>query len=456
MLQFLNNIWIAMSSENLALVTYLTLPLFPVENFVLMSLFLSVLNVNTNNKKKSIYVCAMTAVSIFNLYFTTSPFNILLNYSIMFILMKFIFNLTILKSFIALITPTFIFALLNILLQKPYFAFCNITLELYNSIAIYKIPYLLLVYFLCWIICIFFYKFNRAKIDLNVLDNLDKKTSSLLLLNLLLGLLTLCLQLVTTGFYINIVPIIITILNFVLLASFLILSIYSFTRVIKLSITRKDLQSAEEYNKSLEILYDEVKGFKHDFDNIISTLDGFIENDDMIGLKSYFSEIKKDCKTTNNLAILNPRAINNPGIYSLLNNKYFKATNLGITFDIEYFLDLDKININLYQFSRMLGVLIDNAIEEAEKCEEKLVKITFIKEHKNNRAVISIENTYSNKNVDIEKIFNKGESGKQDHSGIGLWEVRNYVKKSKNLDLFTSKTDKLFKQELSIYDLQKK
>ena len=60
-------------------------------------------------------------------------------------------------------------------------------------------------------------------------------------------------------------------------------------RVIKLANTRKELASAEEYNKSLQHLYDEVKGFKHDFDNIVSTLDGFIENNDMIGLKDYFS-----------------------------------------------------------------------------------------------------------------------------------------------------------------------
>ena len=32
---------------------------------------------------------------------------------------------------------------------------------------------------------------------------------------------------------------------------------------------------------------------------------------------------KKDCKITNNLSIINPRIVNNPGIYSLLNNKYF-------------------------------------------------------------------------------------------------------------------------------------
>ena len=223
--------------------------------------------------------------------------------------------------------------------------------------------------------------------------------------------------------------------------------------MIKLANTTRDLESAEEYNKSLEILYDKVKGFKHDFDNIVSTLDGYIENNDMSGLKEYFNEVKKDCKITNNLSIINPRTINNPGIYSLLNNKYFKATNLGINFEFEYFLDLNKLDVNLYQLSRILGILIDNAIEEAEKCNEKIVKISFIRENRNSRAVITIQNTYSNKDVNIEEIFKKGKSGKSNHSGIGLWEVRNYIKKSKNLDLFTSKNDKFFIQELSIYDL---
>lgn len=71
----------------------------------------------------------------------------------------------------------------------------------------------------------------------------------------------------------------------------------------------------------------------------------------------------------------------------------------------------------------------------------------------NNRAIITIQNTYANKDVDIEKIFNKGISSKENHSGIGLWEVDKFIKKSKNLDLKPSKDDKYFKQELFIYDL---
>ena len=453
MIQFLNNIWIALSSENETLVNILLIPATVIENYLIMNLFLTIFNVHTSTKQKSLYIALITGISLLSSRIIPSPFNIILNYTCTIALIKFIFKLNLLKSFISLIVPTFIFVLLNILLQNPYIKVLNVNTNTFLNTPMYRISYLIILYFFIFILYIFLKKFKKIKFDLELLDSLDTKTLILLIINLLVGFLTLCIQLITTAFYIDIVPIIITILNFILLISFLVLSIYSFTRMVKLATTRKDLQSAEEYNKSLEILYDKVKGFKHDFDNIISTLDGYIENNDMVGLKKYFNEIKKDCKITNNLSIINPHIINNPGIYSLLNNKYFKATNCGITFELEYFLDLNALHVNLYKFSRVLGVLIDNAIEEAEKCDEKIVKISFLRENRNNRAIITIKNTYSNKDVDIEKIFEKGISGKEKHSGFGLWEVRKYIKKSKNLDLYTSKTDKYFSQELSIYDL---
>lgn len=452
MMQFLNNIWIALSTENAELVNLLTLPLFPVEIFLLMTLFLNILNVNANIKQKIIYIVLASITGIVSSIFIVSPFNIILNYICILFFIKSIFNLGWLKASVAFIFSTFIFGLINVLLQNPYITILNITFHQYTETPVYRIMYLVISYLLLWIICICLQKIKALKLDLKLLDNLDKKTLTLLYINLFIGFLTLCIQLVTTAFYIDIVPIIISILNFILLISFLLLSIYSFTRMIKLANTRKDLKSAEDYNKSLEILYNKVNGFKHDFDNIVSTLDGFIENNDIPGLKTYFTEVKKDCRITNNLSILNPKIINNPGIYSLLNSKYFKATKANVNFELEFFLDLDTLNVNIYEFSRMLGILIDNAIEEAQKCTEKIVKVIFRRENKNHRAIIIVENTYLNKNVDTEKIFEKGVSGKKNHSGIGLWEVRHYVEKSKNLDLFTTKNNRFFIQELSIYD----
>lgn len=448
MMQFVNNL-----ISNFTLTNFVYIIAYIIENYLFLTMLLLIFNVKASNKQKITYLLFIIPINVLSSNIIASPFNVLVNYTCMIIIISLIFKLSILKSTTSLIISVFIFGLLNVLIQNPYLTIFDISPDAFLNTPKYRIPYLTVLYFSFGIIILFLSKFRKIKLSLDLLDSLDKKTVFILCINLIMGFFTLCIQLIITAYYIAIVPIIITVLNFLLLVSFLLLSIYSFTRMIKLANTKKDLACAEEYNESLEILYDKVKGFKHDFNNIVSTLDGYIENNDMNGLKEYFEEVKKDCKITNNLSIINPRIINDPGIYSLLNNKYFKATSLGISFDIEFFLNLSDLKINMYHLSRILGILIDNAIEEAEKCNEKIVRISFINETKNNRSVISVKNTYSNKDVDLEKIFEKGLSGKENHSGIGLWEVRKYVKKSKNLDLYTSKDNKYFKQELFIYNL---
>ena len=42
-------------------------------------------------------------------------------------------------------------------------------------------------------------------------------------------------------------------------------------------------------------------------------------------------------------------------------------------------------------------------------------------------------------------------SGKENHTGLGLWEVRKIIKKNNNINLHTSKNDKYFSQTLEIY-----
>ena len=80
-----------------------------------------------------------------------------------------------------------------------------------------------------------------------------------------------------------------------------------------------------------------------------------------------------------------------------------------------------------------------------------IIDLTFRNDSKNSRQLIIIENTYNNKDIDTEKIFEKGVSEKENHTGLGLWEVRKIIKKTNNVNLYTTKSDKFFKQQLEIY-----
>lgn len=314
MTQFLNNLWVALSTENAVLLNILLIPFGIIESYLSMEIFLTIFNVKASKKQIFLYIILNVIISALTSNFILLPFNVIINYTCIIVLIKVIFKLNILKCFVSLIASSFTFGLVSTLVQNPYLSLLGISIEDGTNIPIYRLPFLMLIDVIIFIIILLLKKFKNIKFSLDLFDTLDKKTLKILYANLFVGFLTLVLQLIITAFYIDIVPLIISLLSFILLISFLALSIYSFTRIIKLANTTRDLESAEEYNKSLEILYDKVKGFKHDFDNIVSTLDGYIENNDMAGLKQYFNEVKKDCRITNNLSIINPRTINNPGI----------------------------------------------------------------------------------------------------------------------------------------------
>lgn len=447
-MEFLNNIWMAISTPNEELVNIIVSLATFVEYFLTMILFLSILNIKASKKQKTTYVITMSITSIISLNFIPNPFNIFFNYLIMFLLTHFIFKINFLKSLLTIIISTLALALISTLILNPYLNLLNINYEQSETIPIYRLCYLTVTY-LIFIAIIYILKIKNLKI--NILEDIDKKNKIIIFINLILGFITLSVQLIITIYYTDKLPIIITFLSFLSLLAYFSISIYSLTRIMKLTLTTRKLESAEEYNNTLRILHDNVRAFKHDFDNIVTTIGGFIRTNDMEGLKKYYLQLEDDCQRVNNLYILNPNVVNNDGIYNLLTKKYYEAESKNIKVNITFLLDLSKLNMKIYEFARMLGILLDNAIEASSECEEKIINLSFRDDTKNSRQLITIENTYNNKDVDTEKIFEKGTTGKTNHTGLGLWEVRRIIKKNTNINLFTNKNDKFFIQQLEIY-----
>lgn len=229
-----------------------------------------------------------------------------------------------------------------------------------------------------------------------------------------------------------------------------ILSIYNTYKYIKLEHTEMELKNSEMYNKSLTELVDSIRIFKHDYNNVVHAIGGYIATNDINGLKKYYTGLVKESKRVNQLESITPDKINEPSIYGLFASKYQIAESKYIEFNFESMINYQELNMPVYDFGKILGVLLDNAIEAAEECDEKKINVSFRKNKKTGIQLLTIENTYKDKNIDIEKLFEKNYSTKNRNSGIGLWEVKNIVSKNKNVSLNTTKNDTFFKQELYI------
>lgn len=448
-MEFLNNIWTAISTPNELLIK-ICLVFFTIfiEAPLSFSLINNVFNITSSKKQKYIYVVSTAFIAIIAVFFLEWPFNIALNYISAFIIIYFVLKMNIIKTIIASLFPSIVFNLVVNLIANPYLDLLNITYEQNNTIFIYRIPFALLTNLIVFIFNIIL---KYRKITINVLEDFDIKNKSIISLNFIFGFFNIIIQGILTINYIDILPITFTFFNFICLLVYFALSIYSLAKIMNLVTTTQKLQNAEEYNKTLHILHDSVRGFKHDFDNIVTTIGGYIKTNDMKGLEKYYSQLEEDCEKVNNLYILNPDIINNPGIYNLLTTKYGEAVRKGIKVNLTFLLDLNNLHMKIYEFARMLGILLDNAIDAASESDEKVLNIVFRNDSKNNRNIILIENTYKDKNVNIDEIFNKGITGKENHTGLGLWEVKQILKKNNNINLYTNKNDTYFSQQLEIY-----
>lgn len=449
MSNFLNNLWVAVSTPNPLLLKILSVPIgFLLEAPLSLYLIISIFNIQVSKKKKLSYIVLTAALSNICALLVPSPYNVIINYLVLFFIIRVIFKTNAIKTILAGLLPTFVFTIVQNLIFNPYITLLHITYDQAVGIVIYKLPFAFFMYLLIFVVT---YIIKNKHLSIVNLDELDKRTKSLIIANLVFGLIYIIIEIMITMKYLNILPLTYTFANFTMLLLYFIMTLYSISKIIKLQTATTQLESAEEYNKTLKILHDSVRGFKHDFDNIVTTIGGYINTNDMEGLKKYYVQLEEDCEKVNNLYILNPTSINNPGIYNLLTSKYHDATEKGIDVKIYFLLDLNDLHMKIYEFARILGILLDNAIEAAEQSKEKIINISFRKDDKNNRNIILIENSYKNKDVDIDTIFNKGFTEKENHSGIGLWEVRKIISKNNNVNLFTTKSDSLFKQQLEIY-----
>lgn len=229
--------------------------------------------------------------------------------------------------------------------------------------------------------------------------------------------------------------------------------IFAFAVCLKLFFDKRKqktiIQNLEFHNKILKNIYDEIRCVKHDFSNFIQALDGYIKCNDMDGIKSLVYPLYKEIKSINNQETFNPEIINNPAVYNLILNKYNCSLNNNIEFNIEVNLDFSNINIDTYNLCRILGILLDNAIEAAKRSEERIINIRF--QNGLDYKLLIVENSYDKHDIDISKIFEKGYSKKdsKEGHGLGLWKVKKIIDNSENLELKTYKSS-LFVQELKI------
>ncbi|WP_160169416.1 GHKL domain-containing protein [Lysinibacillus sphaericus] len=216
----------------------------------------------------------------------------------------------------------------------------------------------------------------------------------------------------------------------------------------------KQLQQSQynQYLISLEAVNQDIQKFQHDYMNILLTMDGYISQGDIEGLKTYFN--KKILKVESDTLLKNQfmKNISNLAIIELkglLLTKLLLILEKNIKFHIELPQKISSIPIDIIDFSRILGILIDNAIEANEESKNGVINLAILKTA-NESILFVIENSFED-TLDINQIFNKNYSTKKGNNrGNGLANVTEIIKKYPNVLLNTRIENQIFIQELEL------
>ncbi|PTI50222.1 accessory regulator AgrC [Staphylococcus warneri] len=219
---------------------------------------------------------------------------------------------------------------------------------------------------------------------------------------------------------------------------------------------KRNLQEIEtyyEYTLKIESINNEMRKFRHDYVNILSTMSEFIREDDMPGLRQYFNEQivpMKDNLETRSLKLNGIEKLKVREIKGLITTKILQAQEKEIAISIEVPDVIERIDMNTIELSRIIGITLDNAIEASESLEDALIRIAFFKEDES--VTLIIMNKCKDSIPRVHELFEEGFSTKGDNRGLGLSTLKEITDNNDNVLLDTVIENGFFVQKIEIID----
>ena len=209
-------------------------------------------------------------------------------------------------------------------------------------------------------------------------------------------------------------------------------------------------QALHRYTQELEQQQTAMRKFKHDYQNILLSLDSFIKEKKWDDLEEYYDTKIKTASaviTSNEFALEALSKIKVNEIKSMFTAKLTVAQNMGIDATFEAHEEIDSIPVDSVSLVRMLGILLDNAIEALTELGHGTLRVAYFREDTN--IVFVVQNTClpGLKLMELEK---KGFSTKGKGRGQGLSILYEIASSCPNIIRETGIKGDVFTQKLTI------
>ncbi|MCG8541600.1 MAG: Spo0B domain-containing protein [Clostridia bacterium] len=196
-----------------------------------------------------------------------------------------------------------------------------------------------------------------------------------------------------------------------------------------------------EVLEQIKDLNNTLRAQRHDFLNHLQVVYSLIEMDEYTEASNYIEMVYGDIKRVNRVLKTSDAAIN-----ALLQAKELDCEDRGISVHMKISTRLDKLKVPSWEMCRVLGNLIDNAIDATKENDNRFVEIEIFEESENYGFIVKNNGDMIFQDI-RDKIFQpgfttKGEKGQ----GMGLAISKEIVEKyGGSIDVDSNESITIFK-----------
>lgn len=217
-----------------------------------------------------------------------------------------------------------------------------------------------------------------------------------------------------------------------------------------------ELKNLQIYTSHIEEMFDDLRRFRHDYKNILTSLGGAIRDGNIDEVRSIYD--RTIVTTSDNLeertAVLSHLAnINDLEIKSLIYSKVMTAIEKEINVEVEVVDPIDfSSKVDILDSIRILSILFDNAINATSKVKNGKINFSFF--NKDNDQYIIIGNSTAEEKVAATKVSGKFKGLTSQKHSLGLRTLRIILAKYPFIQHNYKSNNYWFEQEIIIHNVK--
>ncbi len=405
--------------------------------------------ISFKNYKVYVSIIFISIICIFNYYFVNNYIKILTILVASFIGNCFLFKRKDTSNIFVPIISELIILLSELMISIVAFTILNLDMNFVSSNYFGSLIINILIGFMSVILV----NISFFKKLLNFLQKITSNIPKNIIISIFALLIIICNFLLAISYY-KIET------KYVLIFDTVMIIIYSFIVFKMLEQKNRYIKISNKYNmtnttlKELEQNVTRLKITNHENKNQLLTIRNMIKKgEDGKSLIKHIENIVNTKIKDDETLMLQTSTITNSMISSIVYSKMLTMKEndvdaaLIISRDIKdlYLSDIpDELAVEV---CKIIGVYLDNALEEVSKYEEKIINMEFYAEKKT--LCIAISNNFEGE-IDFEKMDNPGYTTKENGHGYGLSLAHEIIESNDRLSSEREIKDNIFKQILKI------